>query len=786
MRRLLGILIFFSTLTILNSCSITRRVPEGEYLLTRSRIEADNKKVNTRDLRNLKRQQPNRRILGFYRFHLRTYNLADYGRENWIKSVMKNTIGEPPVILDTVLVNTTMNQHLLYLRNKGFFNAEVDKKINYRRKKAAVTYIIKAGTPYTINKIEYTIEDSHLKPHIYNDTTNALLNTGDIYDVTVMQKERERLSNMLKNRGYYKFSRDFVAFEVDSALGDYAVNINVLVRSPVVRTTDSLQTSQKVRHKRYLLNDIYINPQHTVQPVNIELIDTTEVLIPDRRHEGAYNNYFFILRNGHRINPPIITQSIFFRKGRYFNLEDVEQTYKRLSELRNFRFINIQFFENKDTLQDHDFLRKLDSRIELTQMPPHYYDLASDVTNSGGNLGLAGNISYQNRNLFRNAEIFSIRLNGALEAQNIIGSVDTEEVIEQLPFNTIETGVSTRLEIPMFLIPVSIERFPKYFRPKTTFTTGFNFQQRPDYTRYITNASFGYEWRETMEKTHMLNPFEISSVKITPDSSFVEVINNIEDRRLQLSYKDHLAVSLKYSFIYNTQKIDRLKNFSYFRGNIETSGNLLRAANYLLNSAQDEFGSYKLFNIRYAQFVKFDIDYRYYHILNERTSLVFRTAGGLGLPYKNLNVMPFDKSFFAGGANSIRAWKLYQLGPGGYSDDSKLRLYRTGDIHIEGNVEYRFDVYKYLKGALFIDAGNIWFREKNEQFPEAEFRFDNFYNEIAIGGGAGARLDFSFFIVRLDAAIPFRDPAREQKDRWVFDNIKMSRVNFNLGIGYPF
>jgi len=787
MRLLSSVLYVMLFLLLLSSCSITRRVPDDKYLLNKSKIVSDDKNIKVSDLKNLNRQNPNRRILGVYRFHLRIYNAADYGKETRLKKWLKNTIGEPPVILDTLLINLTLNQHRLYLANKGYFNAELDKEIKLHRKKAQVKYIIQAGTPYTINDISYDVEDPNIRVHVYRDTVNSLIKRQTNYDVSILQKERERIANMLKNRGFFNFSREYIFFEADSALGNHTINLNISIKNPVIRTRDSIQSVIKDNHKRYIINNIYIYPQYMAHQSDNMVFDTTLINIPLRNEKNVYNSYNFISHEGLRINPTVLTQSIFFREGRFFNLDDVEQTYKRLSELKNFRFINIQFSENKDTLQDHPYIRMLDSRIELTRMPVHNYDIASDVTNSGGNLGIAGNLSYQNRNIFKNAEIFTLRFKGALEAQKIIGDENPDEVIEQLPFNTVETGINASLEVPKFFIPISPERFPRYFRPKTTINIGLNYQRRPDYERYISNTSFGYEWRESSEKTHMFNPIELNSVKITPDSSFLEVINNIKDKRLQLSYRDHLSMSMKYSFIYNTQQLNRpLNNFRYFRGNIETSGNLLRAVNKLFDAPHDEFGSYSLFNIRYAQFVRFDVDYRYYHIVNKKNSVVFRTAGGLGLPYGNLSVMPFDKSFFAGGANGIRAWKLYQLGPGGYSDTTGLRIYRTGDIHLEGNLEYRFDVYQYLKGALFFDAGNIWFRKESEQFPDAVFKFDEFYKQIAMGGGIGARLDFSFFIIRVDAAIPFRDPAKDPGQRWAFNNLTLKRVNFNLGIGYPF
>ncbi|MDD3876948.1 MAG: BamA/TamA family outer membrane protein [Bacteroidales bacterium] len=787
MRLYRSLCLFLYFILLFSSCRITRRVPEGNYLLNSNIVNVDNKKVSKSELKSFIRQKTNRRILGFYRFHLRLYNLADFGEERKVKNWFKNTIGEAPVILDSNLAEITTKQHLLYLHNIGYFKAQTQKEIRFNGRKANVIYNVQTGDPFLINSIEYEIEDVYVKTIVLSDTSNSLVKPLSTYNVNVFQSERERISRKLKNSGYYNFSREFIFFEADSSIGNNMINLKIIIRNPMVRSQDSLRLLIPENHKRYILNNIFINPQNYIRRQGDTLSpDTVFIQVSQRKNKDLFNNYYFIYYKEPRLNPKIITQSVFFRDGRFFNLDDVEQSYKRLSELRNFRFINIQFEENKDTLQEHPYLRMLDSKIELTRMPVHFYDLATDVTNSAGNLGLAGNISYQNKNLFRNAEIFGIRLKGAMEVQRIIGDNNPDEVIEQLPFNTIETGINSSLEIPMFLIPISPEKFPRYFKPKTTFNLGFNYQRRPDYTRYILNTSFGYEWRESEEKKHVFQLLDINSVKIYPDSLFVEVINSIKDKRLQLSYKDHLSVSLKYSFIYNTQKVGSLVDFFYFRGNFESSGNALRLFSNIIDAPIDEFGSYKIFKIRYAQFLKFDIDYRYYHIVNSRSLLAFRAFGGLGLPYGNLTVIPFDKAFYAGGTNGIRAWKIYQLGPGGFNDVSGSGIYKTGDIHLESNIEYRFDIYSYLKGAMFVDAGNIWFRTPNDQFPNAEFKLNNFYKEIAIGGGIGARLDFSFFIVRFDAAIPLRNPANPEGERWEFNNILLKKVNFNLGIGYPF
>jgi len=754
--------------------------------LRSNKILIDNKQINKDDLNNLIKQQPNRTILGFLRLHLRFYNFADFGKETKIKNWFKNTIGEPPVILDTIMTDLTLVQHKSYLRSKGFFNALTEREISYKKKKADVKYIITSGQPYLIKNINYNIEDPYVAAYLKSDTANSLIKIMSNYDEDVFLKERERVAEMLKNKGFYNFSREFIFFEIDTTIGNHFLDLTINIKNPVIKLKDSANVVQKVNHKRFLINKIYIYPQQGALWKEDAKADTSLIQIPDKKNKDIFSDYYFIHSTPFRINPKVITQSVFFKEKRMFSLTDVDQTYKSLSELKNFRFINIRFEEFNDTLNKNPYLSALDCKIELTRMPTHYYNVATEATNSAGSLGIAGNLSYQNKNIFHNAEIFSLKLNGALEAQKILGEKSSVAVIKNLPFNTLETGVEANVEIPKFVIPISPEKFPKYFKPKTSIKTGLNFQQRPDYTRVILNTSFGYEWKENDSKKHILTPIEINSIKIKPDSSFMAFINTIKDKRIQLSYNDNLTASLRYTFIFNNQKINKLNDFSFFRGNIESSGNGLWLASRIIKMPQDEVGSYKIFNIRYSQYVKFDADYRHYNIIDKHSSLVFRLASGIGIPYGNINIMPFDKSFYAGGANGIRAWKLYDLGPGGYSDTSNAKFYKTGDIHIESNAEYRFDVYKYLKGAFFVDAGNIWLRSNNAQYPESQFKLNEFYKQIAIGGGIGARLDFSFFIIRIDAAVPLRDPSQEPDKRWVFDKVKLTKVNFNLGIGYPF
>lgn len=792
MRKNLSYILFLLiACSVFISCNPTRTLTEQEYLVDKNIIKIDNKNVSADDISSYIKQKPNRKILMFFRVHLSVYNMFKTGKkERGWKKWLYNTIGEPPVILDTLLTNKSVKQIKLYLNSKGYLNSQVEKEIIYKKKKATIKYIIKSAEPYCIRNINYSTDNDYFRSLMINDTINSLIKTGDNYDADVFQSERERITTKLKNDGYYYFAKEFISYTVDSAFGNRKLDVTMEIRDPVVKLksrisgTDSLI---KVPHKRYLINDINIFTDFSYLDPDTTRYKKYLYLAFQRKKSAAPTVYNFLYKDMLRIKPKTLTQSIFFRQGDYFNLKDVDQTYTCLIDLRMFKFVNIQFNPADAGPSDSSKMPEnlLDCKIQLTRTPIQSFSIETEATNSSGNLGVAFNTVYQNKNVFRGAEIFNFKIRGAMEIQKILGEKNSQKNIQQiLPFNTIETGAEAGFVIPKFMIPVKQERFPKRFNPKTIINAGINYQKRPDYTRYILNVSYGFEWKESQFKKHIVYMPEVNSVKIYPTIRFDSIINSLNDPKIKNSYKDHLTMAFKYSFIYNNQQVNKNKSFSYLRLNFETSGNLLRAINKTLNNYRFADGSYTMFHIRYAEYLRADADYRHYFNFNDLNKLVFRATFGYGLAYWNSTVLPFEKSFFAGGANSIRGWKIYSLGPGSFNDATEFN--RTGDIDIEGNMEYRFPIYSYLKGALFIDAGNIWLNKENDKMPGGEFKLGRFYKEFGVGTGIGTRFDFDFFILRLDFAIKVRNPSFPKGDRWVLGYAKFSKIVLNFGIGYPF
>ncbi len=775
-----NIFLFIMMVLFFQACMPARNLPDGQYLLNRNNIVIEDADIKPHELRSYVRQQPNRRILGFYRFHLNVYQFADRGRETRIRNWMKNTIGEAPVIYNPAFVDQTIRQFELYMQNKGYFNAQVSHDVNFRGKRAIVNYKVQANEPYIIRGIDYSIADSHLAGFVLSDTINSLMVSGDHYDADVLQNERQRITRHLREEGFFNFSRDFIFFQLDSTLSSHQLDIDLIINNPAHTFQQRPEVSEYRRHKRYLLNNVYVYPEYSRLLADQDFSDTTFFRIENNDNRPQY---IFLHDGPMRIRPKAIADNILLEPGMFYSIKDVELTHRFLAGLRNFRFINIQFRESQSTGSlASDTIGFVDARVELTRAPANAFTAEMEGLNTAGNLGVAANLLFQNRNVFNGAEMLNVRLKTAVEFS---GKSSDEEVFQRLPFNTLELGTEVSIDFPKLLLPFTIERLSRTARPQTTLLTGINYRQRPDYTRYILNISYGFNWRQGVNRNHQLTPVEISSIKIFNDSLLLSRIPDANPL-IMSRYRNHLIGGSNYNFTYSTQQIDKIKDFIYFRGNIETSGNLMYLAASQLNATRDENQRYTMFGIPFAQYVKVDADFRYYRVLDENNSLVFRVMGGLGLPYGNLSVMPFIKSYYGGGANSVRAWSIYNLGPGGYPEAGALKFDKYGDIQLEANVEYRFPIYRYWKAALFVDAGNVWFMQENEQFPLGDFSLSRFHKEIAIGAGTGLRVDFNFFILRLDAAFPLRDPAQPAGERWMTVWPRLSNWNFNLGIGYPF
>lgn len=746
----------------------TRYVAEDELLLDKVKIEVDSRDVDREELKSFLRQRENTRILGFFRFHLWLYNMSSKKKVN---GLLKRA-GEEPHIYNPALAIQSQDQLLRYMHNKGYYHAEVDlgEDPNIHKRKTNLIFSIKTGEVYRIGQIDYHITHPDLDSLFSENYQSKNLVQGNRFDLDMLDQERDRIVGFFRNEGFYYFSKPMIYFEADTLAAENVADLLLGIELP----SDSRQDSSRI-FRRYTIDGFtwsLMGEMGFYDGTNAGLADT--VRLP---------GHTFLSRNGLGYHPKLFTRINRMEQGALYKAGKVEDTFTALNRLRQFRFINIYF------QQLHPDSSRLHAAIDLAPLPRQSVSFDLEGTNTSGNLGVAGNINYMHRNFFQGAEVFQTRLKGAMERQQAIVSN------ESFDFNTREFGLESSLSVPKLIGPATLFRSFGNVLPKTLFTLGYNFQRRPDYTRTISSVRLGYEWMTSQFLVHHLNVLDFNMVNLSRFDP--EFLNSIYDLYIKSSFTDHLIMATNYSLIHNTQEMRTRNSYYYVRFFAETAGNLLNLASHLAGASrvieQDTTGLkpqeyYTLLSSRYAQYVKADIELRRGYMIDRFNSVVGRFFFGMGVPYGNFDVLPFEKKYFTGGANGIRAWQVRSLGPGTYLAPPRSYPNQSGDVKLEGNLEYRFRLVRYLESALFLDAGNIWAINEKDNRPGAQFRINSFYKQLALGTGMGFRLDFDYFLFRLDLGLKLRDPAQRENSGWIPGSRKFrgDDFNFSFAIGYPF
>lgn len=767
MRKFL--LLLFSV-TLIYSCNPTKYVPEGETLLANNHISVGKDGIKKSDLVPYIRQKPNKKIFGT-RFHLGLYNLSNLNKEKWPHSWLRN-IGEEPVIHDPAATEKSKEQIQSFVASKGYFDSKVIDSTRTAKRKSEVYYNLYLKSPYTIRNLYYEFADTLIQKLFNFDSVNCLIERGKPYDVDILQAERTRFERFIKDRGFYGFSSDHIFFRVDSTIGGRQVNIHYGVKN--FMKLDDNGRPVYVTHSIYKIKNIYIYPDFVPKDVleggdlYLQSLDTIN-----------YKDYFFISpKDKPSLKYDLILHSLYLRPGSVYNVTNTEQTQNHLLTLKTFRLVNIYFKEHDSTPEGGDKDLLLDCFIQLTLLDQQSYKIELEGTNTTGDFGGALNLVYQHKNLFRGAELFNVKLKGAYEA---LSNSDTLR-------STQEYGVETSLRFPKFLLPVlKAESFIKKYNPSTTILAAYNYQKMPFYVRTMANATFGYNWVAHNYQTHIVNPIQLDLINlISIADTFQKKIDTTS--YLAYSYKDVMILGGNYSFIFSNQKIQKSNDYWFLRVNAEISGNMLAAVSKIAGLSKKD-GSYNILGQPFAQYFRADFDIRYNVIMNEASSVVYRGFLGVGIPYGNSKAIPFEKQYFGGGANGIRAWQVRSLGPGSYHHEETGFVNQTADIKLEANAEYRFKLFWILEGALFLDAGNIWTYNTDSSRPGSKFVFKYLLDDIALGTGAGLRFDFKFVIGRLDLGMKLRDPSMHDGSKWIAMERKYNfrdDFTFVLGIGYPF
>lgn len=755
------ICIFFAVVAA--GCSVKKLIPEGRSVIVGSEVKVDAKKFefSESDLSSCITYKTQSSFLGWMPrawIYYKTLDKTDRGFYRWVH----RNIGREPVLYNTQLVNKSGQLIEKYVNDVGYFKSTVTASTKFRKHYSYVTYNVHLEKPYKIQNLEYVIADTAIADKVKEMEKRLPVKPGEIFNAYTFDTERELITEHLLNNGYYFFSKNNIFYEIDSSLLQHKVNVKMHIVGN--------------NHRKYAINNVNIYPDNASLSPNAKA-DTTEYESTTRRDEPIRHN--FIYSGNPRIDFKTFDQVIQIRKGDIYSQRKVSNTYKALNGLKIYSSSMIDF----DTIpSDNDSIGLLNCDITLLRSKAHFYNIQVEGTNSGGDLGMLGSVSYRNQNIFRGAEILSVSLRASIQAQKLMADILDSDI-----FNTKEMGLDISLTFPRFLSPFKLKQFVMAYQPKTIIRSGYNLQIRPLYSRYTLKAAFGYNWMGSRTIQHTLTPININSVKVDPTKKFEELLNQESSQRIKDQYTNHLIFGIDYSFIFNNQNIKTSRDYFYLKADIATSGNLISIfSNTSLVKKKDDYN--EIFGIRYAQFVRLSLDFRYYHFIgrNKANQLAFRLITGIGLPYGSSRDMPFEESFYAGGANSMRGWQFRQLGPGEFSNPQGINMERIGDIHLEYNAEYRFSLSSIVKGAWFADVGNIWKLRPDDTFINGEFKFDKFFKELGVDVGLGFRFDFSFLLLRIDVATPLLDPEYAEGSRWRGGKLQFSNLMWNFGIGYPF
>ena len=651
-------------------------------------------------------------------------------------SLFRNPFSRKPVIYDTLQARLSCQDLMTAMQNEGYMNAGVSLYTETKGKKLKATYLLHPGQPFLIGKVNYDIQDEGIQQLLHLDQpANQQIKPGMRFTVETLDNERKRIAGLLSDNGYFRFNKDFIHFAADTIMGrkDIALTLQLRKYKPN-------NNSPEVDHTRYLIRDVLFQSNDS-----------------DRIH----------------LRKQVLLNATAIKEGRPYDASALQRTYNNFARLQAVKYTNIKFAEVPDT-------NLLDCHIQISTNKPSTISFQPEGTNTAGDLGAAASITYTNRNLFHGSEQLSIEFRGAYEA--ITGLEGYQDQ------NYTEFSVETKLVFPRFLAPFLSKSFRRRQTASSEWAVSWNFQNRPEFHRRVFSSAWRYRWSEP--KHHLNYRFDLLDLNYVYmpwiSSTFKrDYLDNAENRNaiLRYNYEDIFIMKAGFTVSY-TDGVDAV------RANFESAGNLLNGVSKGFGFKTNSQGQHTLFNIAYAQYVKFDFDYTHLFQFDKRNALALHAGLGVAYPYGNSTVLPFEKRYFSGGANSVRGWSVRELGPGKFKGtDGRIDfINQTGDVKLDLNAEYRSSLFWKLQGALFIDAGNIWTLRNYAEQPGGQFKFTEFYKQIAASYGMGLRLNFDYFILRFDVGMKAINPAYEsEKEHWSIFHPKLSRdFDFHFAVGLPF
>ena len=751
----------------LASCSVSKFIPDGERMLNDVEIISYNKENKSAEARSYVRQNPNSKWFSLAKVPMYIYCLSGKDSTKFINKALRK-IGEAPVIYDERQAELTRSNIETMLRNNGYLHATVDHEAKETKKKRVnAVYYLHERNRYKIVSVSREIEDSLVEAYILQDTANTLVKPGIPFSINTLNKERERITTHLKDNGFYKFQKEFITFVADTAHHSTEININMKVAAFRANVQDTPKP-----HRQYRFGNISV-----VSDAGLRLDDD----ILSRCDTLAMGEYNLIYKNEPFIRPTVLSNQIYIAPGEYYSQSKVNRTYNSFSQLNALRYATIRMRDN--TLCDS----LLDCYIMFERRKQRSVLFDIEGTNTAGDLGAAASLTFTNRNLFKGSEVFSVRLFGAYEAISGLSGYIKDSYFEY--------GAELGLRIPGGAVSSIIPPEKRHLRSETQFSIKFNSQERPEFERQLLSASWSYLWSKKETMQHKFDILDLSYIYVPwiSDTFKKEYLDSISNRNsiLKYNYENLLITKMGYSFSYNSATGKGGYGGAAFsiRGNIESSGNILSAANTLLNTPKNSEGQYTFMDIAYAQYVKGDIDITSRINFDDRNALVLHTGIGIAYPYGNSTILPFEKRYFSGGANSMRGWTVRGLGPGSFKNkNSNIDfINQSGDMKLDFNVEFRSRLFWKIHSALFVDAGNIWTIRNYKEQPGGQFDIKKFHKEIAFSYGMGLRFELDFFVFRLDCGMKAVNPAYSGKEKYPLLNPDFGRdFALHFAVGYPF
>lgn len=732
------IFIFLLLTALLASCSVTKFVPDGEYLLDKVEVKSDTNAlgVNPSEMRQLVRQRGNSRWFSAAKLPLATYSLSGRDTTKWFNRFLRS-IGEPPQLYDSVSTRASMDILQTQLQNMGYLRASVDVYNKIKGKKLVTTYLLHPRQPYFINKVDYDIRDSAIAVVLnLADSTRRGLKSGMMFNVANLDNERSRISKYLTNRGYYRFNKDFISYRADSVPGSPLINLTLVL--------DKYRSGEETN----LPHQVY-----TIGDVNFRSGNPNDSVIPLRQS--------------------VLESNTFLESGALYASNDLQTTYNHFGRLGAVRYTNISFHE-------HEFEPVLDCDILVSTNKPSTISFQPEGTNTSGDLGAAVSLTYQNRNIFHGSENLSVVLRGAYEAiRGLEGYSNT---------NFQEYSVETSLSFPRFIAPLLSTNFRRRVNASSEVSLLYDLQNRPEFMRRVFSVAWRYKWNDqNHHDRYQVDLLDLNYISMPwiSDTFKAEYLDNTDSRNsiLRYNYENLFIMKLGFGYTYNNGRYA-------IKVSAESAGNLLNLASHMFHFHKNSEEQYTFLDIAYAQYLRGIFDYTRNFVFDYHNQLVFHFGFGIAYPYGNSTILPFEKRFFSGGANSVRGWSVRSLGPGKFiGRDGRIDfINQTGDMKLDLNLEYRASLFWKFGGALFIDAGNIWTLRDYEDQPGGQFKISEFWQQIAVSYGLGLRLNFDYFVVRFDMGMKAVNPAYEdEKDHFPILHPRLSRdFAFHFAVGLPF